>query len=120
MGMMKRDPKLTQAAENRYDKNMDSECVPICDALNTLPGIKTFESCCGHGTHPFFVAFVADTIEHLRPLLMSIDEYGWDVRAVWASGGGSIYFALEGPVGAFKEANSLAKAVTGLRKPLKK
>lgn len=109
MGMMKRDPKLTKAAERRYDSGMDSECVPICDALNALSGIETFESCCGHGHNPFLVAFTADTIEHLRPLLVAIDECRWDVRAVWASGGGAIYFTLDGPVGAFKEANALAK-----------
>lgn len=34
--------------EIKYDVYMDKECIPLCDALNQLPGVKTFESCCGH------------------------------------------------------------------------
>ncbi len=32
----------------KYDEYMDKECIPICDALNSLPDVETFESCCGH------------------------------------------------------------------------
>lgn len=31
-----------------YDEYMDKECIPLCDALNELPEVRTFESCCGH------------------------------------------------------------------------
>lgn len=31
-----------------YDEFMDKECVELCDALNELEGVETFESCCGH------------------------------------------------------------------------
>jgi hypothetical protein len=45
------------------------------------------------------VAFTAELIENLRPILRWTDENSlWSVRAVWASGGDSIYFILEGPV----------------------
>ena len=40
-----------------YDVFMDPECIPICDALNRIPGIRTLESCCGHGKHGFWVWF---------------------------------------------------------------
>jgi len=40
-----------------YPSDMDVECIPLCDALNSLPGIQTSESCCGHGSHNFGVAF---------------------------------------------------------------
>lgn len=40
-----------------YGEKMDSECVELCDALNSCPGIKTSESCCGHGKTPFRVWF---------------------------------------------------------------
>lgn len=99
-----------------YDEWMDIECIKICDALNDLQGIETFESCCGHGKRPFLVAFIAETIEDLRPILIAIhDTYGadrWDVRAVWASGGGAIYFTLDGPVGAFPATNELAQRIS--------
>ena len=29
-------------------KDMDKECVELCDLLNRLPSTETFESCMGH------------------------------------------------------------------------
>ena len=102
-----------------YDERMDKECIPICDALNEIEGIETFESCCGHKKLPFLVAFTAERIDNLRPILIAIDDmHGlqkWDVRAVWASGGGAIYFILEGPVGASRAANLIAKRIRNIR-----
>lgn len=40
-----------------YDNMMDMECILLCDALNSIPGIETFESCCGHGTSSFRIWF---------------------------------------------------------------
>ena len=39
----------------KYDAVMDPQCFPICDAINRIPGVRTLESCCGHGKHPFRV-----------------------------------------------------------------
>ncbi len=36
-----------------YGKGMDKRCVNLCNTLNALPGIETFESCEGHGCSPF-------------------------------------------------------------------
>ena len=36
---------------------MDPEAVDLCNAINALPGMKTTESCCGHGKYPFIVFF---------------------------------------------------------------
>ena len=41
----------------KYDSMMDDECIGLCDALNRIPGIRTLESCCGHGRHGFWVWF---------------------------------------------------------------
>jgi hypothetical protein len=41
----------------KYDETMDPECVELCDTMNCLPGIVTFESCCGHGKGPFRIWF---------------------------------------------------------------
>lgn len=74
---------------------MDPECVPLCDALNRLPGIHTLESCCGHGESTFLVAFSAAAVESLRPILIAIDENSsWHVKARLAVT--SIYFVLTG------------------------
>ena len=82
-----------------YPGTMDPECIPLCDALNSLPGIHTRESCCGHGKHPHMVFFTAETVESLRPILQSTSSSGWHVEARWANGGDTIYFMLEGPTG---------------------
>lgn len=41
----------------RLPPDMDGECISLCDTLNRLPGVETFESCCGHGERPFWVFF---------------------------------------------------------------
>ena len=59
----------------RYDADMDPECIWLCDVLNALPGIRTFESCCGHGAHPFRISLVVtndqpeETIEAIRKMV---------------------------------------------------
>lgn len=52
-----------------YQGRMDSECVAICDAINRIPGLRTVESCCGHGDLTFSVWFKVDDPENL-PLLL--------------------------------------------------
>lgn len=36
---------------------MDKECIPLCDALNSIPGITTVCSCCGHDKKSFSIWF---------------------------------------------------------------
>ena len=42
---------------NHYDGRMDEECIPLCDALNSLPGVETTSSCCGHCKNDFMIFF---------------------------------------------------------------
>lgn len=44
----------------KYDKYMDPQCIPLCDAINSIPGLKTVDSCCGHGKHSFCIWFNID------------------------------------------------------------
>lgn len=87
----------------KYPNDMDEECIPLCDALNALPGIKTHESCCGHGKDAHRVFFMADTIEHLLPILLRTTSSGWHVEvhsAISTSDMSDVVsFMLEGPVG---------------------
>lgn len=85
--------------EPEYPNDMDPECIPLCNALNALPGIRTFESCCGHGSALHMIFFSARTVESLRPILMAVRSSGWIVNASWANGSDTIYFMLEGPIG---------------------
>lgn len=48
--------------------DMDGECVPLCELLNSLPAIQTFESCSGHLKDRFSVWFFCDSIEVLSRL----------------------------------------------------
>jgi hypothetical protein len=83
----------------KYPSDMDPECMPLCDALNALPGIRTTESCCGHNERPFLVIFSAEQVESLRPILKAAYGSGWHIDANWANGSDTIYFCLRGPIG---------------------
>jgi len=50
-------------ARKKYQTNdgMDIACVNLVEALNKLPGIKTTESCCGHGENTYNIWFEMDT-----------------------------------------------------------
>ena len=55
-------------------KDMDDECVSICKTLNSLPGVTTYESCCGHGKAPFSVWFRCDNIGTLSRLGRTVNK----------------------------------------------
>jgi len=91
---------------------VDGEVVSLCEALNSLEGIETISSCCGHGYAPFRVYFVAKSLDDLRPILAAIDESEiWTLRVSMATGNMKIYFALDGQKGSYDAANVLAKAL---------
>lgn len=66
----------------KYDGNMDPECIPLCDAINRIPGVRTTESCCGHGTDTFRVWFQPKDQRTVSILLYYIDPchvgFRWD------------------------------------------
>lgn len=39
------------------DGGLDEEVIPLCTAMNALPGIITKESCSGHGKEPAIIFF---------------------------------------------------------------
>ena len=41
--------KKTKSRFTYYPDDMDRDMIPICDALNSLPGVRTFFCCSGHG-----------------------------------------------------------------------
>ncbi len=92
----------TESEEIVFPDDMDAECIPICIAMNRLPGIRTVESCCGHDRTPFQVFFVAERIESLFPLLRAMEDSAWGIEVYWVNGllgGGGAMFMLEGPAG---------------------
>jgi hypothetical protein len=94
---------------------MDPECIPICDALNSLEGVETISSCCGHGYAPFRIYFVVNKLAELKPILERIDESEeWRLRVSMATGNMEIYFILDGRQGdvAYTLANKLAEVLS--------
>jgi len=59
--------------DERYTGRIDKECIALCDALNDLLGVRTTESCCGHGDRLFHVWFEVDSLDALPPLLYFFD-----------------------------------------------
>lgn len=81
----------------KYDNRMDPECVKLCDALNALPGISTFESCCGHGQYEFRIWFFADQVQSLLPIEQSVNSWEWHIKAGHVDCPTRVIFVLEGP-----------------------
>ena len=71
-------------AKLRYPADIDPEVVALCDAMNSLPGIATFESCCGHGKYPFSIWFTADDTEGLFFLTRCVDRRYWEFGRLWS------------------------------------
>ena len=48
--------------KQKYDGNMDKECIKLCDVLNSIQSIDTFESCCGHLKDRYSIWFFCNDI----------------------------------------------------------
>lgn len=97
---------------------LDPECVDLCVAINKLPKIQTFESCCGHGNTPYRIYFAAKSLKSLPALLYWFDGchcgfYGWKVYAHTDCGMSPVSFIIEGPVGseAFVQSKEIARLI---------
>ena len=67
-----------------YDGHMDKEVIPLCNAMNSLPGIETDESCCGHGSSKFSIFFkVKGTDKGLFFLTRCVDRRYWKYGYLW-------------------------------------
>jgi len=107
-----------------YDGQMDTEVIGLCDAMNSLPGIQTFNSCCGHGFSDFQIFFsVQGTNKGLFFLTRCVNRRYWKYGYLWKielSVGDSYkdqrlpidYLLHSGPIvgeDAYKQANSLVE-----------
>jgi hypothetical protein len=93
--------------------DLDPECLKLCEALNALPGVRTFESCCGHGANPFCIWFNVENLETLPRVVYYTSPChsgvrGWRVEARTDCGMSPVSFVFMGPAGAFHEANVIA------------
>ena len=70
-----------------YDDHMDAQMVGLCNAINTLPGLSTSESCCGHGRERVRV-FFQNRYYALPPvglfiLARCVDRRYWQYGNLW-------------------------------------
>lgn len=98
---------------------IDSECVSLVKAMNTFPGISTFESCCGHGKNEFCIWFTAESLEALPALVYWFAAchsgvYGWHVEVATDCSQRPVSFLAESRkkgAAAYREAEQIAKAM---------
>lgn len=96
--------------------DIDKECVELCQAMNLIPGIRTVESCCGHGERPYHIWFRPRHLSNLPRLLYYFDEchcgyYGWRARVYTDCAMSPVVFLIEGPVGeeAYQQSKEIAR-----------
>lgn len=64
-------------------KGMDKQCIELCRVLNQLPGIETYESCEGHGQHPYWIFFRCTDLGTLsrlgRVVARNYSDNNWEI-----------------------------------------
>jgi len=71
-------------SKTKYDKYMDKDVIPLCNAINALPGVKTIGSCCGHGEHEFRIWFMVEKRQDgLFFLTRCADRRYWKYGHLW-------------------------------------
>ena len=55
-------------------KEFDKECVNLCQTLNTMDGLNTTESCCGHLKERFMIFFKCDNFSTLAKISRSVNR----------------------------------------------
>lgn len=95
---------------------MDFECISLCKALSKMAGITTIESCCGHGSKPYRIWFLARSLKDLPIVLYYFDvchsgRRGWQVIVRTDCGMSPAKFMIEGPIGqvAYEDSEHIAK-----------
>lgn len=67
----------------KYDEYMDKECITMCDALNELPDVRTFESCCGHLKRKYVVYFYTDNSYSMAVIARALDGRYLPTKSRW-------------------------------------
>ena len=89
---------MKENKENKYDGKMDKECIPLCDALNSLPDVETTESCCGHCKDRFRIFFKCKNPYSLSVIARVFNrrysgtELQWIIEVETNDNGGYDYF----------------------------
>ena len=62
----------------KYPEDMDRDMIPLCNAINSLRGARTFFCCSGHGRgkDEFYILLGARNMKTLRRIVKAFDMYG--------------------------------------------
>lgn len=71
------------SADLDYDQHMDGECIAPCNALNSIEGIETNDSCCGHGKNCFQIFFYVTSFTGLFFVTRCVDRRYWKHGHEW-------------------------------------
>jgi tRNA(Phe) wybutosine-synthesizing methylase Tyw3 len=56
MAVMKDNIKFKKKIQKfNYPKDIDQELISLLDVINSIPGVRTLFSCCGHGKEEFYI-----------------------------------------------------------------
>ena len=69
-----REQPVVKKPEWTPPADLDPECLALCRALNHLPGVTTYASCCGHNRYPFQVWFTIDGLPYLGTAMCALNE----------------------------------------------
>lgn len=69
--------------KQKYDEYMDAPCISLCDAINSLPGIVTTESCCGHLNGQFMVFADCNDLNSLAILARAFNRRYSGTNLLW-------------------------------------
>lgn len=63
----------------QYPNDMDREMIPICDAINELPGTRTLFCCSGHGVvDQFYILLGTSSLKSLKRLCKAFGDIDFD------------------------------------------
>ena len=71
---LKQNKEDMEEKKDNYDGYMDKECIHICDALNSIPDVRTTESCCGHCKDRFMIFLTCDNSHSLAIIARVFDR----------------------------------------------
>ena len=101
--ILSNDQILSRIGNGHYGNGwMDAECVDLCDTINSMKGLETVESCCGHNDRPYRIFFKCHSIPALRFMQSCIDNRYWKYGHEWSitshigdTGPEPLFFLLE-------------------------
>ncbi len=83
--ILSNDQILSRMGKGHFGNGwMDAECVDLCNAINSMKGLETIESCCGHNDRSYRIFFKCHSIPALRFLQSCIDNRYWQYGHLWS------------------------------------